>query len=115
MHNAVYVGRGSFESRHSIFRCILYLLNHARSDYEHWLIFRVRRCVVTATKPVHRLQIRPVVHNQGAPPTIPSSYIWVRALVWECGEGQTDTQADRQTDARDQYRSRVVYDGRLHS
>jgi len=27
----------------------------------------------------------------GAPPTIPPSYIWVRAVVWECGEGQTDT------------------------
>jgi len=25
-------------------------------------------------------------------PTIPPSYIWVRAVVWECGEGQTDTQ-----------------------
>jgi len=28
-------------------------------------------------------------------PTIPPSYIQVRAVVWECGEGQTDT--DRHT------------------
>jgi len=27
-------------------------------------------------------------------PTIPPSYIWVRAVVWECGEGQTDTHID---------------------
>jgi len=32
------------------------------------------------------------VHNYTAPPTIPPSYIRVRAVVWECGEGQTDTQ-----------------------
>jgi len=25
-------------------------------------------------------------------PTIPPTYIRVRAVVWECGEGQTDTQ-----------------------
>ena len=28
-------------------------------------------CVVIATKPVHRLQVRPIVHNQRAPHTIP--------------------------------------------
>jgi len=48
---------------------------------------RVRRYVVTATKPMHRLQIRPIV-----PPTIPPSYIRVRAVMCECGEGQTDKQ-----------------------
>jgi len=31
--------------------------------HTHSLTFRVRRYVVTATKPVHRLQIRPIVHN----------------------------------------------------
>jgi len=33
-------------------------------------------------------------------PTIPPSYIRVRAVVWECGEGQTDThrQTHTQTD-----------------
>jgi len=30
-------------------------------------------------------------------PTIPPSYIRVRAVVWECGEGQTDTQINTQT------------------
>jgi len=30
-----------------------------------------------------------------APPTIPPSYIRVRAVVRECGEGQTDTQTYR--------------------
>jgi len=25
-------------------------------------------------------------------PTTPSSYIWVHAVLWECGEGQTDRQ-----------------------
>ena len=41
--------------------------------------------VVVATKPMHRLQIRPTVHNQRAHPTIPRSYTRVRAIVWECG------------------------------
>jgi len=27
-----------------------------------------------------------------APPTIPPTYIRLCAVVWECGEGQTDTQ-----------------------
>jgi len=44
---------------------------------------------VIATKPVHRLQIRQIVHNQWAPPTMPQSYIRIRAVAWECGEGQT--------------------------
>ena len=57
------------------------------------------------------MQIRPM-RNYGAPPTIPPSYIRVRAVVWECGEEQTDTQTDTRTDARDQYTFRVVYDPR---
>jgi len=54
---------------------------------EHSLAFRVRTCnqgsryVTIATQPVHRLQIRPTVHNSGASPTIPPSYIWIRAIV----------------------------------
>jgi len=36
-------------------------INQAYSEYK--LTFRVRRFVVTATKPVHRLQIRKIVHN----------------------------------------------------
>jgi len=37
--------------------------NQVQSEYEHSLTFRVRRYVVVATKPVHLLQIRPIVHN----------------------------------------------------
>jgi len=33
-------------------------------------------------------------------PTIPASYIPVRAVVWECDQGQTDTQRDTETDIR---------------
>jgi len=39
------------------------------------------RYVAAATQPVHRLQIHPIVHSQGASPTIPASYIRVRAIV----------------------------------
>jgi len=52
------------------------------------------RTVVIATKPVHRLQIRPPPNTaqlEGTR-TISPSYIWVRVVVWECGEGQPDTQ-----------------------
>ena len=37
--------------------------NQAQSEYKHSLTFCVRRYVVIATKPVHRLQIRPTVHS----------------------------------------------------
>jgi len=43
-------------------------------------------------KPVDRLRIRSIVHNWRESPTIPPTYIRVRAVVWECGEGQTDTE-----------------------
>ena len=64
------------------------------------------RYVITATQPVHRLQIRPIVQNYAAPPAILPSYIWLRAVVRACGRGQTD----RQTDARDHYTFHVIYD-----
>jgi len=35
--------------------------------------------------------------TRGHPPTIPPTYIQVRAVVWECGEGQTYTHKDTQT------------------
>jgi len=38
-------------------------VNQAYSKYKHSLRFRVRRYVVTPTKSMHRLQIRPIVHN----------------------------------------------------
>jgi len=63
------------------------------------LAFRVRVMLIAiATQPVHRLQIRPVVHNYGAPPTTPASYMLVRAVVWACGRGQTNRHTDTQTD-----------------
>ena len=54
---------------------------------------------------MHRLQIGPTVHNQGASPTIPRSYIRVRAVVWKyvAKDSQRDRQVDRQTDRRNQY------------
>jgi len=64
-------------------------INQALSEYKHSMTFCIRRCVAVATKPVHRLQICPIVHNLRAPPTIPPSYIRVHAVLWECGEGQT--------------------------
>jgi len=39
------------------------------------------------------------------------SYSRVRAVVWACGEGQTDN-TNSHTDALDQYTFRVVYDSR---
>jgi len=47
-----------------------------------------------STKPVHRLQILVIMRNYRASPTFAASYIQVRAraVVWECGEGQTDRQ-----------------------
>ena len=56
----------------------------------------------------------PKLHNYGARPTIPPSYLWVRARRAVCGDGQTDTKTHTyiQTDARDQHTFRVVYDSR---
>ena len=39
------------------------------------------RYFAIATKPVHQLLIRPILHNYGAAPAIPPSYIRVRAVV----------------------------------
>ena len=50
-----------------------------------------------ATQPVHRFQIRPILHNYGTSATTPPSYIRVRAIVWACGRGQTHTQTRTQT------------------
>ena len=70
------------------------------------------RYVTIATQPVPRLQIRPIVHNQGAASYYSPSYIRVRAVVWAYGRGQTDTYTDSHTDAGDHNTFRVVYDSR---
>ena len=41
---------------------------------------------------MHLLQIRTIMHKQRASTTIPRTYTQVHAVVWECGEEQTDTQ-----------------------
>jgi len=53
------------------------------------------RYVVIATKPAHRLQIWQYCTTRGHPYHSPT-YIRVRAVVRECGEGQTDRQTDTQ-------------------
>jgi len=45
------------------FSCNSIKHNQAYSDYKHSLTFCIWHYVVTATKPVHRFQIRPIVHN----------------------------------------------------
>ena len=71
--------------------------NRHMSEYKHSLTFRVRCHVVIVTILVHRLQISPILHNYRAPRAIPPSYIRVRVVMWECGEGQAYTQTDTQT------------------
>jgi len=65
----LYVGpvgiKQSIKDRHTKqqFRKFVAVLNQAQSEYKHSLTLRVRRYVVIATKPVHRLQISQIVHN----------------------------------------------------
>jgi len=79
--------------------------NQAQSEYKHSLTFCIQRYVVIATKPVHQLQVHPIVHKWRAPPTFPQTYIRVHAVMLECGKGQTD----RHTDGDDQYTFRLGY------
>jgi len=83
-------------------RVIQTITRHRASTSTYSLTFRVRRyartnCqyarrfVVTATKPVHRLQICPIVHKYWAPLPLP----WVTSGTmqwWACGRGQTHRQ-----------------------
>ena len=39
------------------------IINQTQSEYKHSLTFCVRHYVVVATKPMHQLQICPIVHN----------------------------------------------------
>jgi len=68
------------------------------------------RYVAIATQPMLRLQIPPIGHNYGASTTTPPSYIWVCAIVWACGCGQTDRHTH--TDEGDHNTFRIVYDSR---
>jgi len=43
---------------------------------------------------------------------MPPSYIRVRTVVWAYGRGQTDTDTQTHTDARDYNTFLVVYDSR---
>jgi len=43
-------------------RPVSYRHNIINHEYKHSLAFRVQRYVAKATKPVYRLQIRPIVH-----------------------------------------------------
>jgi len=64
-------------------------------EYKHTLTFRVRRYVVIETKLCAPIADPPNNAQQECTPTIRPSYIRVRTVVWECGEGQTrhtDTQ-----------------------
>jgi len=61
------------------------IYNQTYSEYKHSLT-----CC-------HSNEIRAQIANppnntqlEGTRPTIPPSYIQVRAVVWQCGEGQTD-------------------------
>jgi len=55
------------------------LTRHRASTSTRWHF--AFRYVAIATQPLHWLQIRPIVHNEGAPPTILPSYIRVRAVL----------------------------------
>jgi len=59
-------------------------------------------CVVIANPP-----------NSAQLECIPTpSYIRLRAIVWECGQEQTDRYTQRDTDGRDQYSFRLGYAAR---
>ena len=58
--------------------------------------------VVIATKPVHGAPFanEPSSAQLEGTPYFPPSYTRVHAVMWECGEGQTDTQTGAQTHRR---------------
>jgi len=87
----------------------LYIYKSCVEHYKHSLTFRVRRCVVIATKPVHRLQIRPIVHNHRRHPIITYNYsltITPNLHPGPCSSvgmrRGTDRRTDRQTDTQTQ-------------
>jgi len=71
------LARGVFAGMRSAWHCVRRAVGLA--DYRRAL--PRTSSVAIATQPVHGLQIRPIVHNYGASPTTPPSYIRVRAIV----------------------------------
>jgi len=75
--------------------------NQAESEYKHSLTFSVRLCC-------HSNETRAPIANPSnsaqlecTPYTIhPTLYIWVRAVVLECGERQSDKHTYRYTDTQ---------------
>ena len=65
--------------------------------------------VAIATHPVHRLQIRPIVHNWGQP--LPLSQV-TSGSVQYCKYAAADRHTDTQTDACDHNTFLVVFDSR---
>jgi len=69
-------------------------INKAYSDYKHVLANILRsHFVAIATQPVHRLQIRPILHNYGAFPTTPKLHLGPcnSAGMWPRTDKQTHT------------------------
>ena len=73
------------------------LTRHRASTSMYSLAFRVR---AIATQPVHRLQIRPIVHNQGA--SLPLLQVTSGSLQ-QCGYAAADRQTDTDTQTDTQF------------
>ena len=74
------------------------IYNQAQSEYKHVLANILRsRYVAIATQPVHRLQIRPIVHNQGESPPFPQV---TSGFVQQCRHAAADRHTDTHTETR---------------
>jgi len=85
------------------------LTRHRASTSKYSLTFRVR-VVAIATQPVHRLQIRPIVHSYGHSLSLPKLHPGPCNSVGM--RPPTDMLTHRHTDARDHNTFGVVYDSR---
>jgi len=81
--------------------------NQAYSEYKHSLTFHVRCYVFIATKPVHRLQIRPIDTTTGRPLPFPQVS---SGSVQQCWNAARDRQTV--TDGRGQYTFHLGYASR---
>jgi len=70
-------------------------LTYTQSEYKHSLTFCVRDTLSWQRNPCTDFANPPNSAQLEGTPTIPASYIRVRAVVWECGEGKTDEQTHR--------------------